>query len=430
VHIDQITENSLATELAELESQYAALKAKGLALDLTRGKPGAEQLTLSDALDGILKGNYQTSGGIDTRNYAGLEGLPEARALFGEILGAPAEETLVGGNASLSLMYTTIDFALTVGLRGPESAWGNSDVVKFLCPAPGYDRHFAVCEHLGIEMITVPMLDTGPDMDFAENAVKEDDSIRGIWCVPRFSNPTGCVYSDETVERIAGLGKLAAEHFVVMWDNAYAVHTLNDAAPKLASIREACLRQGTLDNVFQFGSTSKITFAGAGVCYMSSSRENLDALVQHLGYSTIGPDKVNQLRHVRFFGPAEESVGNIGKHMAAHADIIRPRFEAVLNTLENELGGTGMGSWLTPQGGYFISFDTLPGLAKEVVQLANDIGVKLTPAGATYPYGKDPDDSNIRLAPTFPALEDVVATAQAFVICVKLATLRQKAARS
>jgi aspartate/methionine/tyrosine aminotransferase len=427
LHIEQITENKLTTLLEELETQYATLKARGLALDLTRGKPCEEQLALSDRLDGILKGNYLAADGTDTRNYGVLEGLPEARALFGEILGTPAEETLVGGNASLNLMYTTIDFALTAGLRGPESAWGNSDVVKFLCPAPGYDRHFAICEHLGIEMINVPMLDSGPDMDFAESAVKEDDNIRGIWCIPRFSNPTGCVYSDDTVERIAGLANLTADHFVVMWDNAYAVHTLAEGVPELASIREASLRQHTLDSIFQFGSTSKVTFAGAGVSFMSSSRENLDALVKHLSFSTIGPDKINQLRHVRFFSAPEASVENIKKHMAAHADIIRPRFEAVLNALDRELSGTGMGTWLAPQGGYFISFDTLPGLAKEVVRLANDIGVKLTPAGATFPYGEDPNDSNIRLAPTFPKLDDVVATAEVFTLCVKLATLRQKA---
>ena len=426
LHIEQITENDLATMLQQLETEYAELKTLSLALDLTRGKPSAEQLKLSNALDGILQGDYLTADGVDVRNYSGLEGLPEARALFGDILGTPPEETIVGGNASLSLMYATIDLALTEGLRGPESAWGNSEVVKFLCPAPGYDRHFSICQHLGIEMISVPMLDSGPDMDFAEDALRNDSSIRGIWCVPRFSNPTGCVFSDETVERIAGLAHIAAEHFVVLWDNAYAVHTLNDNAPVLASIRDACIRQDTLDSVFQFGSTSKMTFAGAGVGFMSSSRENLDALVKHISFRTIGPDKVNQLRHVRFL----QSADNIKKHMAAHADIIRPRFEAVLEILDKALTGTGMGCWLAPSGGYFISFNTLPGLAKDVVQLAEHIGVKLTPAGATYPYGNDPKDSNIRLAPTYPSLDDVIATAEAFTICVKLATLRQKAAQA
>ncbi len=420
--LDQMSKDDLAAALSQLEDAYAALGKRGLALDLTRGKPSSEQVGLSDALDGILGGDYRAADGTDVRNYGGLDGLPEAKSLFGDILDVPADEVLVGGNSSLALMYLVVDFALTVGLRGPESAWGNSDTVKFLCPVPGYDRHFAVCEHLGIEMVTVPMLDTGPDMDAVEALVREDDSIRGIWCVPRFSNPTGCVYSDDTVERIAKLGRVAGEHFIVMWDNAYAVHTLVDDAQPLASIRAFADQHGTLDNVFQFASTSKITFAGAGVACLASSGENLAALKKHLGFQTIGPDKVNQLRHTRLL-PDRAAVQ---QHMAAHAEIIRPRFEVVLETLERELAGTGMGSWLKPEGGYFISFDTLPGLAKEIVGLAADIGVKLTPAGATFPYGEDPRDSNIRLSPTFPALADVQASVEAFVVCVKLASVRQR----
>ncbi|MDX1734625.1 MAG: aminotransferase class I/II-fold pyridoxal phosphate-dependent enzyme [Halioglobus sp.] len=424
LHIEQLSNNELRELLRSLEEAYAGLAQRNLALDLTRGKPGAEQLALSDPLDGVLCGDYTAADGTDTRNYGGLQGLPEARALFGQVLGAPAQEVLVGGNASLTLMYATIDLALTEGLRGPATAWGNSDVVKFICPAPGYDRHFAICEHLGIEMVTVPMLDTGPDMDRVEQLVAEDDSIRGMWCVPRFSNPTGVVYSEQTVARIAALGRNAHPQFIVMWDNAYALHTLYDDAPELASIREACVAAGTLDNVFQFGSTSKITFAGAGVSFMASSEDNISALMAHLGYRTIGPDKINQLRHVRFFG----DMGNLKAQMARHAAIIRPRFEAVLEVLERELAGSGMGSWLAPRGGYFISFDTLPGLAREVVRLAADVGVKLTPAGATFPYGEDPADRNIRLAPTFPALDDVVAAAEAFAVCVKLASVRQRLA--
>jgi DNA-binding transcriptional MocR family regulator len=322
-------------------------------------------------------------------------------------------------------MYNTIEFALTEGLAGTTSAWGNLDTVKFLCPAPGYDRHFAICEHLGIEMITVPMLDSGPDMACIEALVKEDDSIKGLWCVPRFSNPTGCVYSDDTVERIARLGQIAGEHFLVMWDNAYAVHTLYDDAPPLAPIRDYCQKHGTLDNVFQFGSTSKITFAGAGVAFMASSERNLAALKQHLSFQTIGPDKVNQLRHVRFLAGPDALDGL----MAQHAALIRPRFECVLDTLAQELAGRGMGEWMSPRGGYFVSFNTRPGLARKVVQLADAIGVKLTPAGATFPYGKDPDDSNIRLSPTFPALKDVKAAIEAFVICVKLASLEDRIAQ-
>lgn len=422
IPLDQMSADDLAAALAQLEQDYAGLRERGLALDLTRGKPSAEQVALSDALDGILAGDYRAADGTDVRNYGGLDGLPEAKALFGEILDVPANEVLVGGNSSLSLMYLVVDFALTVGLRGPESAWGNHDTVKFLCPVPGYDRHFAVCQHLGIEMVNVPMLDTGPDMDVAEQLVREDDTIRGIWCVPRFSNPTGCVYSDDTVDRIAKLGILAGEHFVVMWDNAYAVHTLSGTAAALASIHARALEHGTQDTIFQFASTSKITFAGAGVACLTSSEDNLAALKKHLGFQTIGPDKVNQLRHTRLL----PNLAALEQHMSAHADIIRPRFEVVLDTLQRELGGAGMGSWLAPEGGYFISFDTLPGLAKEVVELAADIGVKLTPAGATFPYGEDPEDSNIRLSPTFPALDDVRATVEAFVVCVKLASVRQR----
>lgn len=425
MHIDQLSVAELATELGSLQEQYNALRGQNLALDLTRGKPSSEQTELSAALDGILEGDYCSANGTDVRNYGGLEGLPEARALFAQVLGTTPEETLVGGNASLTLMYSVIEFALTEGLAGTASAWGNNDSVKFLCPAPGYDRHFAVCEHLGIEMITVPMLDSGPDMDRIEALVKQDDSIKGLWCVPRFSNPTGCVYSDETVERIARLGLIAGNQFLVMWDNAYAVHTLYDDAPQLASIRKSCQKHGTMDNVFQFGSTSKVTFAGAGVAFLASSEENLTALKQHLAFQTIGPDKVNQLRHVRFL----QNPDTLATHMAAHAAIIRPRFECVQDTLSQELAGRGMGEWASPRGGYFVSFNTAAGLARKVVKLAGDIGVKLTPAGATFPYGKDPEDSNIRLSPTYPSLKDLNAAIEAFVVCVKIASIEDRLQR-
>ena len=426
MHIEQLSATELTAQLETLQAQYNSLQSLGLSLDLTRGKPGTEQVALSDALDGILNGDYLAADGTDTRDYGGLDGLPEAKVLFGAILGTPPGETLIGGNSSLTLMYNTVDFALSEGLRGPASAWGNSDTVKFLCPAPGYDRHFAICEHLGIEMIPVPMLDSGPDMDRVEALVKQDDAIKGLWCVPRFSNPTGCVYSDDTVERVARLGQIAAEHFIVIWDNAYAVHSLYADAQPLAPIRDYCEQHGTMDNVFQFGSTSKITFAGAGVSFLASSVENLAALKAHLAFRTIGPDKVNQLRHVRFL----HDLDTLSDHMAQHAALIRPRLESVLGTLESELAGSGMGKWLSPRGGYFISFDTLPGLAREVVQLADGLGVKLTPAGATFPYGEDPGDSNIRLAPTFPALADVQAAIEAFVVCVKLASIRQRLEQS
>ena len=419
---DKQSNSELKGTLAALEQQYEKLRHHKLALDLTRGKPSTEQVALSDALDGILEGDYRAADGTDTRNYGGIDGLPEAKALFGSVLGLAAEEILVGGNSSLTLMYQVVEFALTEGLRGPESAWGNSDTVKFICPVPGYDRHFAICEHLGIEMISVPMLDTGPDMDTIEALVKQDKAIAGIWCVPRFSNPSGCVYSDATVERLAQLPTLAREHFIVMWDNAYAVHALHSDAPELASIGNYCRKHGTMDNVFQFGSTSKVTFPGAGVAFLGSSTGNLDALRQHLSFQTIGPDKVNQLRHVRFL----KDSSTLAAHMAKHADIIRVRFDSVLETLDRELAGKGMGRWTTPGGGYFISFDTLPGLARDVVQLAADIGVKLTPAGATFPYGEDPQDCNIRLSPTFPTEQAVKDAVAAFVVCVQLATVRKQ----
>lgn len=421
MHIDQLSATELQSELTSLQTQYASLGQRKLSLDLTRGKPGTEQVALSDALDGILQGNYLAEDGTDTRNYGGIDGLPEAKRLFAPMLGVPEQQILIGGNASLSLMYLTLDLALSVGLQGAESAWGNSDEVKFLCPVPGYDRHFSICEHLGIEMIPVPMLDTGPDMDIVEALIKDDPAIKGIWCVPRFSNPTGCVYSDQTVARIANLGNIASAQFLVMWDNAYAVHTLTEDAPALASIYQASLASGTQDNVFQFGSSSKITHAGSGVAFLSSSDANLAAFKRHLSIQSIGPDKVNQLRHVKLLQNSEV----LSAHMAQHAKIISPRFEAVLEILERELAGTNLGNWLSPKGGYFISFDTRPGLAKEVVQLAKDIGVNLTPAGATFPYGKDPQDSNIRLAPTYPSLADVKTCTEAFVLCVKLASVKQ-----
>ena len=422
MNIDQLSTDELQSELTGLLEQYDALGKKGLALDLTRGKPCTGQVALSDGLDGILRGDYKAADGTDTRNYGGLEGLPEARALFGSVLGLGAEETLVGGNSSLTMMYQVVEFALSEGLRGPGTAWGNSDSVKFLCPVPGYDRHFAICEHLGIEMIPLPMLDSGPDMDKAEALVRQDESIKGIWCVPRFSNPTGCVYDDPTVERMAQLPKIAGDNFLVMWDNAYAVHSLYEDAPALAPIDRYCREHGTMDNVFQFGSTSKVTLAGAGVAFLGSSRQNLAALTKHLGYQMIGPDKVNQLRHVRFL----QNLDTLAAHMAGHAGFIRPRFETVLAALESELAGTGMGSWTHPRGGYFISFDTLPGLASEVVRLAGAIGVKLTPAGATYPYGIDPGDSNIRLSPTFPDEQAVAEAVEAFILCVRIASVRHK----
>lgn len=421
MNLQSASQDQLKQWEQSLTEEYNAIKAKNLSLDLTRGKPSAEQLSLSDALDGILGGSYTDENGVDVRNYGGLDGILGARKLGAAMLGAPVENVLAGGNSSLTLMHQAMTVAYYWGLNGAESAWKNLDKATFICPVPGYDRHYSVCEHLGINMITVGMDENGPDMDAVEALIKSDDSIVGLWCVPRFSNPTGVVYSDEVVTRIAKLGQIASAHFRVFWDNAYAVHSLSDDAPALANIGDACEAAGTQDSVLQFASTSKITFAGAGVAFLGASASNLAGFKKALGFITIGPDKVNQLRHEKFF--TDEA--SLSAHMAKHADIIQPRFASVLSHLEDAFGDNDLGAWESAQGGYFISFDTKPGLAKEVVGLAAEAGVKLTPAGATFPYGKDPEDSNIRIAPTVPTVEQVDEAMKVFVTCVKLASVKQ-----
>ena len=421
MRLDQAAPEQLRALEAELSAKYQSFQAAGLNLDLTRGKPSAEQLALSNDLDGILEGNYTDASGTDLRNYGGIDGIPEAKQLFADMIDVAADDILVGGNGSLPLMYFSLQTALTLGLGGEGSAWNQAGTVKFLAPVPGYDRHFTACQHLGIELIPVAMNEHGPDMDEVERLVQEDNSIKGIWCVPRFSNPTGAVYSNEVVARMAKLGKIAGANFRIFWDNAYAVHVLEDNPPALANIMEACRAEGTEDSVLIFGSTSKITFAGAGVGFMAASANNLTALKDALGYSTIGPDKINQYRHVKFL----KDKAGIAAHMVKHAEIMKPRFDAVLNQLDAELADTGIATWTKPQGGYFISLDTLPGLAKEVVKLAAEAGVKLTPAGATFPYGNDPQDSNIRIAPTFPNIEDLEKATEVFIVCLKLASVKQ-----
>lgn len=406
---------------ATLSADYEAIKAQQLNLDLTRGKPSAEQLSLSNAMDGILNGNYNTEEGTDVRNYGGLDGIPAARKLGASIMAAPTENILAGGNSSLTLMHQTMSIAYHYGLTGTDSAWRHEGKVKFICPVPGYDRHFSVCEHIGIDMITVPMNSDGPDMDAIEQLLKNDTSIKGLWCVPRFSNPTGVVYSDDVVNRIAALANIAGPNFRVFWDNAYAVHALDKDAPQLASIWEASVKAGTDDSVLQFASTSKITFAGAGIAFIAASKANLLGIKQSLAYLTIGPDKVNQLRHAKFF--ADD--GALTAHMEKHADIIKPRFASVLKHLDDAFGENDLGQWESAQGGYFIAFDSQPGLAKHIVSLAAQAGVKLTPAGATFPYGNDPQDRNIRIAPTVPSVEQVDMAMKVFVICVKLASVRK-----
>lgn len=422
MQLENLTTEQLRGLEAELQAQYSQFQSQNLSLDLTRGKPSAEQLTLSNGLDGILNGEYTTDSGVDVRNYGGLDGISEIRALAAEVLGVPISEILAGGNSSLTLMYQCVQHALLFGFDGKDSAWKNEGPIKFLCPVPGYDRHFSICETLGIEMITVPMTPHGPDMDEVERLVKEDASIKGIWCVPKFSNPTGIIYSDDTVKRIAKLAKIAGDHFKVFWDNAYVVHDLTDQPLPLANIMTLALEAGTQDSILQFCSTSKITFAGAGVAFLNASERNLKAFKQILGISTIGADKVNQLRHARFF-PSKESLLN---HMQAHARILRPRFDSVLSHLQEAFGDNDLGRWDSVEGGYFVSFDTQPGLAKTVVAMASEVGVKLTPAGATFPYGNDAQDSNIRIAPSVPTLPEVDLAMQIFVCCVKLASVRQR----
>lgn len=421
-------DNASVAQLREWESQlteqYQAILAKKLNLDLTRGKPSAEQLNLSDELDGLLKGNYIAADGTDTRNYGGLDGLPEAKQLGANIMGVEPANVLVGGSSSLTLMFQMMLTAYQFGLKDAASAWKNEGEVKFICPVPGYDRHYTVCEQLGIKMINVPMTSTGPDMDAVEALLKADKSIKGMWCVPKYSNPTGVVYSDETVERIAKLGQIASANFRVFWDNAYSVHDLTTNAPQLASILEATRRNGTEDSVVQFASTSKITHAGSGVAFVAASAANLAGFKKFLNSCTIGPDKVNQIRHTRLLPNKEALMAHMGKHAA----LLNPRFDAVLTALSKAFEGTDLGAWEKPVGGYFVSFDTRKNCAKETVRLAAEAGVKLTPAGATYPYGKDPEDRNIRIAPSVPTVPEVVGAMEVFVTCVKLASVKQQLA--
>ncbi len=421
MNLKNATAEQLKAWEGELTQAYAAIQAKSLSLDLTRGKPSAEQLSLSDALDGILKGNYKSQNGTDVRNYGGLEGIEESREMGAKVLGLPTENVYAAGNSSLTLMHQTMSMAYTFGLTGEDSAWSKHGDATFICPVPGYDRHYSVCEHLGIKMVTVPMSSEGPDMDAVEALIASDTSIRGIWCVPKYSNPTGVVYSDEVVERIAALGKMAHPSFRVFWDNAYAIHDLVENPPTLKNIFEASQAAGTEDSIIQFASTSKVTFAGAGVSFIGASAANLNGFKKNLGFMTIGPDKINQLRHCKFF--SEE--GSLAAHMKKHAEIIKPRFASVLHHLEEAFGDNDLGQWESAEGGYFISFDTQPGLAKTVVNLAGEAGVKLTPAGATFPYGNDPNDSNIRIAPTVPTVAQVDEAMEVFVVCVKLASVQK-----
>lgn len=394
---------------------YARIKKLSLSLDMTRGKPSAEQLDLSNALLSLPGGAY-TAGGIDARNYGGLEGLPAVRELFAAILEVTPQNVLAGGNASLTLMYETLSRACLFGVPGGARAWNAIAGKKFLCPAPGYDRHFAITEHLGFEMVTLPMRDDGPDMDVVEELAGGDETVLGIWCVPKYHNPTGACYSADSVARLAQM-KTAAADFRIMWDNAYAEHHLYDERPALANIAELCARAGNANRVVQFASTSKICHPGSGVAAMAASDENIADARAHLAVQSIGPDKVNQLRLLQFCGTLEK----LRAHMQKHAALIRPKFEAALEVLQCELGGLGIAEWSRPRGGYFISVDIEDGCAARAVQLAREAGVTLTAAGAPFPYGKDPRDRNIRIAPTFPSAEEVRRACEVFAVCVKLA---------
>ncbi len=424
MQLDLASTEQLQQWSKEFEQQFKDVKARGLKLDLTRGKPSASQLDLANALDGDLGGDFQAPDGTDVRNYGRLDGLIDMKIFGGSMLGVPAEEVLVGGNSSLTLMYQTILFAYLFGVGESGRAWRNDGKVKFLCPVPGYDRHFSVTEEFGIEMINVPMLDSGPDMDKVEALIGSDRSIKGIWCVPKYSNPSGEIYSADTVDRIARLGNKASENFRIMWDNAYAVHDLIKQPDQLVSIRERCIEHGTLASVYQFSSTSKVTFAGAGISFMASSTANLAKFKKHLGIATIGPDKVNQLRHLRLLSDKPALI----QHMQQHADLLRPKFAAVQDHLERAFSDSDIASWTRPDGGYFVSLDCRVGLAREIVRLAGEAGVIMTPAGAPFPYGNDEQDTNIRIAPSFPTVEDINSAMEVFVVCIKLASVRQKLA--
>ena len=421
----QMSKEQLQAEKTALEKQYADYKAKGLKLDMSRGKPAPEQLNLSlDMLLHCLDGDYKSSNGIDCRNYGVLDGIPEAKALFQEMLGVSADEVIVGGNSSLQMMYDTIIRAMQLGVLGSEKPWCKYEHVKFLCPAPGYDRHFAICQALGIEMINVDYLEDGPDMDAVEKLVSEDEEIKGIWCVPMYSNPTGITYSDAVVKRFANL-KPKAKDFRIFWDNAYCVHDLSPNAPAvLPDIVSACANAGHPDMVYEFCSTSKVSFPGAGISGVAASSANLIDLRKVWKFATIGPDKLNQLRQARFF----RNESGIEAHMARHARLLRPKFEQVISIFREELDGSSIASWTEPRGGYFLSFDTMPGCAARTVELCRRAGVKFTPAGSTWPYGRDPQDSNIRIAPRFASAEEIEPAARLFTICVRLATLEKLAA--
>ena len=417
MNYQSMSKQELTIANEELQKRYDEFKAQGLKLNMARGKPGTDQLDLSMNMLDILNSsaNMIASTGDDCRNYGMADGLPGMRKLFGELLGIDAANVIVGGNSSLNMMFDSISCAMTHGFAGCES-WGKQGGVKFLCPSPGYDRHFAVTEYFGIELITVPMTPTGPDMDMVEKLVCSDEKIKGIWCVPKYSNPQGITYSDETVRRFAAL-KPAAKDFHIFWDDAYCVHDLTDTPDQLLNLYEECKKTGNTELPVMFASTSKITFPGAGVAAMAAGDETIAVFREHFSFQTIGPDKLNQLRHIYFF----RDIDGVKAQMKKHRTLIEPKFNAVLQIMKAELSNKGVAQWTEPNGGYFVSVDVLNGCAKRVVSLCKQAGVALTGAGATYPYGKDPNDSNIRIAPTYPPVSELKQAMNLFCICVQLA---------
>ncbi len=417
-----LSKEQLLALKSELEASYEEKKALNLQLDMSRGKPSPSQLDVSLGLMDALNSNsvLKSEDGTDCRNYGVLDGIPEAKKLMADMMGTTADHIIIFGNASLTIMYDSISRSYTHGVLG-STPWCKLDKVKFLCPVPGYDRHFAITEHFGIEMINVPMTQDGPDMDMVEELVANDDSIKGIWCVPKYSNPQGYCYSDETVRRFANL-KPAAKDFRIYWDNAYVIHHLyEDNQVEIPDIISECEKAGNPNLVYEFASTSKVSFPGSGIAAMAASAENLTDVKKQMTIQTIGYDKLNQLRHVAYF----KNIDGLKAHMKKHADAMRPKFEAVLKVLDEELTGAEIGSWVKPLGGYFISFDAMEGCAKKIVAKCKEAGVTLTNAGATFPYGKDPKDSNIRIAPSFPTPEEMAVATDLFVLCVKLVSVEK-----